>query len=48
MALEILGISAMSAEVVRVFGSTSLTITDRWNCLEEDTIQAIECQKCWV
>lgn len=48
MALEILAVPAMSAEVERVFSSASLTITDRRNCLGEDTIEAIECQKSWL
>jgi len=48
MALEILAIPAMSAEVERVFSSASLTVTDRRNRLGEDTIEAIECQKSWL
>lgn len=48
MALDILAIPAMSAEVERVFSSASLTITDRRNRLGEEVIEAIECQKSWL
>jgi len=47
LALGILAIPAMSAEVDRVFSSTGLLITDRRNRLKEDTIQAVECLKSW-
>ena len=48
MALDILAIPAMSAEVERVFSSASLTITDCRNRLGEEVIEAIECQKSWL
>ena len=48
MALDIMAIPAMSAEVERVFSSSKLTITDRRNRLKEDIIEGIECQKSWL
>ena len=48
MALDILAIPAMSAEVERVFSSASLTITDRRNRLGDKVVEAIECQKSWL
>jgi len=47
LALGILAIPAMSAEVERVFSSTGLLITDRRNRLKEDIIEAVECLKSW-
>ena len=48
MALDILAVPAMSAEVERVFSSASLTITDRRNRLGGEVVEAIECQKSWL
>ena len=45
MALDILSIPAMSAEVERVFSSAKLLITDNRNRLKEDIIEACECLK---
>ena len=42
MALDILSIPAMSAEVERVFSSAKLLITDNRNRLKEDIIEACE------
>jgi len=47
LALGILAIPAISAEVERVFSSTGLLITDRRNRLREDIIEAVECLKSW-
>ena len=48
MALDILAIPAMSAEVERVFSSTGLLITDRRNRLKNDVVEAVECLKSWA
>lgn len=48
MALDILAIPAMSAEVERVFSSASLNITNWRNRLGEEVVEAIECQKSWL
>ena len=45
MALDILSIPAMSAEVERVFSSAKLLISDTRNRLKEDIIEACECLK---
>jgi hypothetical protein len=45
MALDILSIPAMSAEVERVFSSAKLLISDARNRLKEDIIEACECLK---
>ena len=47
MALDLLGIPAMSADIERVFSSSGLLITDRRNRLKEDIIEAVECLKSW-
>jgi hypothetical protein len=47
MALEILTIPAMSAEVERVFSSAKQTITDRRARLNVDIIEACECLNHW-
>jgi hypothetical protein len=47
MALEILNIPAMSAEVERVFTSAKQTITDRRAHLKFDIIEACECLNHW-
>ena len=47
MALNLLAIPAMSAEVERVFSSTGLMLTDRRNRLKEDIIEAAEYMKSW-
>jgi hypothetical protein len=48
MALDILSIPAMSAEPERLFSGAKITITDRRNKLGIESIQAIECLKCWL
>ena len=47
MALDLLSIPAMSAEVEWVFSSTGLMVTDRRNRLKEDAIEAVECMMSW-
>jgi hypothetical protein len=47
MALDLLSIPAMSAEVERLFSSCSITITDRRNRIGIDSVEAIECLKSW-
>jgi hypothetical protein len=47
MALDILLIPAMSAEPERLFSSAKITITDRWNRLGIESVQAIKCCKSW-
>ena len=47
MALNILAIPAMSAEVERVFSSAKLLLPDSRNRLREDVIKACECLKSW-
>jgi hypothetical protein len=37
----------MSAEPERLFSGAKITITDRRNRLESDTIEALECLKSW-
>ena len=48
MALELLGIPAMSVEIERAFSSSGLLITDRRNHLKEDIIEMVECLKSWT
>ena len=48
MALDLLGIPAVSAEIERVFSSSGLLIRDRRNCLKEDIIEAVEYLKSWT
>ena len=48
MALDILSISAMSADPERLFSGAKITITDRRNQLGIDTIEALECLKSWL
>jgi hypothetical protein len=47
LALDILSIPAMSAEPERLFSGAKITITDRRNRLDADTIEALECLKSW-
>ncbi|KAM3489290.1 hypothetical protein MY3957_007446 [Beauveria namnaoensis] len=47
MALDLLSISAMSAEPERLFSDTKLTLQDRRNRLGIGIIEAIECIKSW-
>ena len=42
MALDLLSIPAMSAEPERLFSSAKITITDRKNRLQFESIEAIE------
>jgi hypothetical protein len=48
MALDILSIPAMSAELERLFSGAKVTITERRNQLGIESIQAIECLKSWL
>ena len=48
MALDILSILSMSAELERLFSGAGITITDRRNRLGIESIQAIECLKSWL
>jgi len=48
MALDLLSIPAMSAEVERLFSSCKITITDRRNQIGIDTVEGIECLKSWM
>lgn len=48
MALDLLSIPAMSAEVERLFSSCKISITDRRNRIGIDAVQAIEFLKNWL
>jgi hypothetical protein len=48
MALDLLSIPAMSAEVERLFSSANITISDRRNRIGIDAVEAIECLKSWL
>ncbi|CEJ83197.1 hypothetical protein VHEMI03217 [[Torrubiella] hemipterigena] len=48
MALDLLLIPAMSAEVERLFSSCKITITERRNRIGIDAVEAIECLKSWL
>jgi hypothetical protein len=45
IALDLLSIPAISAEVERLFSSCKITITDRHNRIGINAIEAIECLK---
>jgi hypothetical protein len=45
MALDLLSIPAMLAEVERLY---NITISDRRNCIRIDAVKAIECLKSWL
>ena len=47
MALDILSIPCMSADVERLFSSCSLTLEDRRNCMGPELLEAWECLKSW-
>jgi hypothetical protein len=47
MALDILSIPAMAMSSERLFSSAGLTVTNRRNRLNIDTIKATECIKSW-
>ena len=48
MALDILSIPAMSADLERLVSGAKITISDRRNRLGIMTIQALECLKSWL
>ena len=48
MALDLLAIPAMSAEVERLFSSCNITTSDRRNRIGIDAVEAIECLKSWL
>jgi hypothetical protein len=45
IALNVLLIPAMAADLERLFSSAGLTVTNRWNNLLIETIEALECIK---
>jgi hypothetical protein len=45
IALNIFSIPAIAANLERLFFSTELTVTDRWNYLLIELIKALECIK---
>jgi hypothetical protein len=47
MALNMLSIPAMAADVERLFSSAGLTLTDRRNRMGIDLLEALECLKSW-
>lgn len=47
MALNILSILAIAADVERLFSSAGLTLTDRRNRMGVDLLEALECLKSW-
>ena len=48
MALDILSIPAMSTEPERLFSGAGITVTERRNRLDAETIEALECLKSWL
>jgi hypothetical protein len=48
MALDLLSIPAMSAEVERLFSHCKITITERRASIGIDSVQATECLKSWL
>jgi hypothetical protein len=48
MALDLLSIPAMSAEVERLFSSANITIIDCRNRIGVDAVEAIKCLKSWL
>ncbi|KIX05612.1 uncharacterized protein Z518_03584 [Rhinocladiella mackenziei CBS 650.93] len=48
MAFDLFSISAISAEVERIFSSTGNLVTDDRNQLGEEVLEATECQKHWI
>jgi hypothetical protein len=47
MALDILSILAMAADLERLFSGAKITITNRCNKLSANVIEALECLKSW-
>jgi hypothetical protein len=47
MALEILSVPAMSAEVERIFSSAKLTLSERRARLDCEIVEALECLRHW-
>jgi hypothetical protein len=47
MAVDLLTIPAMSAEVERVFSQAGLMVSDRRNRLKKDVIEACQCLRYW-
>ena len=47
IALNLLSIPAMSAELERLFSSCKITVTDRRNKLSVKVIEALECLRSW-
>lgn len=47
MAIDILSIPAMAADVERLFSTAKLTITPQRNCLHISTLELLQCLKSW-
>jgi hypothetical protein len=47
MALNMLSIPAMAADVKQLFSSAGLTLIDRRNRMGIDLLEALECLKSW-
>ena len=45
--LDMLAILLMSAECKQIFSSIKYLVTDSYNCLKADIIEANECLKSW-
>ena len=48
MALDILLIPVMSADLERLFSGVKITVSDRRNRLRIYTLEALECLKSWL
>jgi hypothetical protein len=48
MAINILSIPAMSADVERLFSSSGLTLSNRRNRMSTEMLEALECLKSWL
>ena len=48
MAINILSIPAMSADVEWLFSSSGLTLSDRRNRMSAEILKALECLKSWL
>jgi hypothetical protein len=48
MAINVLSIPAMSADVERLFSSAGLTLLDRRNRMGTELLEALECLKSWL
>ena len=48
MAIDYLSIPAMSTDTERLFSSCLITLTDYWNRLGDNVLEAIKCLKSWL